>query len=209
MEARLPVAAAVETRLRLESKHAATVVGHTRLPDCPISIRQERLGSDQPHATQQLAHPSRRIGCGPAGMSPSVYRAVADLVLLAHAGFVAFVVLGQLVIVAGGLCGWRWVRNPWFRLAHLAGIGLVVVQSWLGAVCPLTRLENRLRDAAGDSTYDGTFIAHWVRQLLFFEAPSWVFTLGYGLFGLLVVATWLAVRPRPLRLTRTAPRSAA
>jgi polyferredoxin len=143
-------------------------------------------------------------------MDPSGYRALADLVLLMHVGFVAFMVIGLLLVALGGMRGWRWVRNPWFRAAHLAGIGLVVVQSWLGMVCPLTTLEMHLRDRAGDATYTGTFMGHWLRKILFYQAPSWVFVVAYALFGLLVLATWITVRPRPFRtLSGSAPRSAA
>ena len=76
---------------------------------------------------------------------------------------------------------------------------MVAVQSWFGLTCPLTILEMNLRDRAGDATYDSTFIAHWLQRLLFYEAPPWVFTVGYTLFGLLVVASWLKFRPRSFR----------
>ncbi len=58
----------------------------------------------------------------------------ADAILVLHTLFVAFVVLGLVCIVVGGILGWRWVRNRWFRYAHLAAIGVVVLQSWLGAL---------------------------------------------------------------------------
>lgn len=57
---------------------------------------------------------------------------LADLVLITHVAFVAFVLVGLLLILLGGMLGWGWVRNPWFRSLHLAGIGLVVVQVWFG-----------------------------------------------------------------------------
>jgi hypothetical protein len=66
-----------------------------------------------------------------------------------HSLFVCFVVLGLILIVAGGLRGWQWVRNPWFRLGHLQAIGIVVLQAWLGIWCPLTLLEMSLREKAG------------------------------------------------------------
>src|SRR6478752_1996759 len=101
-------------------------------------------------------------------MNAGTCRALADGVLVIHIAFVVFVVLGLLVILWGGFRGWKWIRNPWFRATHLVGIGLVVVQAWFGIVCPLTVLEMHLRDKAGDATYDGTFIAHWLRRLLFY-----------------------------------------
>ncbi|MGH8119146.1 MAG: DUF2784 domain-containing protein, partial [Gammaproteobacteria bacterium] len=91
----------------------------------------------------------------------------------------------------------EWVRNPWFRVAHLLAIGVVVSQAWLGVLCPLTTLEMALRDRAGGAVYPGSFIAHWVEFLLYYRAPAWVFTLCYSVFGVLVAASWLAVRPRP------------
>ena len=123
-------------------------------------------------------------------------QALADLVLLLHAGFIAFVVLGLLLILLGGALRWRWVRNRWFRLAHLAAIGLVVIQSWLGIVCPLTTLESELRHRAGQPGYEMGFIADRVQRLIFFEADWWVFAAAYTVFGLLVLASFGWVRPR-------------
>lgn len=131
--------------------------------------------------------------------SLALYRVLADLVLVFHIGFVAFVVAGLFLILAGGFRGWKWVRNPWFRAAHLAAIGVVVLQSWLGIVCPLTTLEMALRDRGGDATYEGTFIAHWLRHLLFYEAPLWAFVVCYSLFALAVIGSWWKVRPRKFR----------
>ena len=120
----------------------------------------------------------------------------ADLVLLTHVLFVVFVVFGLLLIFAGKARGWSWVRNPWFRVAHLAAIGVVVVQSWLGAVCPLTTLEMTLRQKAGDAVYPGSFVAHWLETILYYRAPAWVFAVCYTVFGAVVVASWFWVRPR-------------
>ena len=62
--------------------------------------------------------------------------------------------------------------------------------------CPLTTLEMKLRLMAGDSLYTGGFIQHWLQELIYFAAPTWVFTAAYSLFGLLVVLSWLAFPPR-------------
>ena len=43
------------------------------------------------------------------------YEVLADAILVAHVALVAFVICGLLVTLLGGLCRWRWVRNPWFR----------------------------------------------------------------------------------------------
>ncbi len=131
----------------------------------------------------------------PASNGDVSYSILADLVLGVHASFVIFVVLGLLLIAAGGVRGWRWVRNPWFRALHLVAIGVVVAQAWLGVNCPLTNLEMWFRSQAGDATYAGSFIAHWLSWLLYYQAPPWVFAAAYSLFGILVVLGWLLVPP--------------
>lgn len=124
------------------------------------------------------------------------YQFLADAVLLLHFLFVVFVVLGLVAILIGGWRGWGWVRDLRFRLGHLGAIGFVVLESWLGMACPLTTLELWLRGLAGQTVYGGDFIAFWLRRLLFFEAPAWVFTVCYSVFLALVVVSWWRVPPR-------------
>ncbi len=134
--------------------------------------------------------------------SDLLYRLLADAVLLVHAAVIAFVVGGLILIIAGNIRNWRWVNAFWFRVAHFAAVGIVMAQTWLGMVCPLTTLEMWLRARAGRATYEGGFIAHWIERLLFYDAPSWVFALVYTLFGLLVLATWWYFPPRSRRRDR-------
>ncbi len=124
------------------------------------------------------------------------YRHLADTVLVVHALFVAFVIVGQVLILVGLACGWGWVRNIRFRVAHLIAIAIVVAQAWLGVLCPLTILENALRRRAGVAGYEGSFIAHWLHRLIFYEAPGWAFTAVYTAFGILVAITWWFGPPR-------------
>ena len=119
----------------------------------------------------------------------------ADAVLLLHVLFVLFVVAGLLLVLAGKLLAWSWVRNWWFRVAHLAAIVVVALQAWFGVVCPLTTLEMSLRRRAGGATYEGTFISHWLQSILYYRAPAWVFAVCYTAFALLVVLSWVWVRP--------------
>ncbi|MBE0463715.1 MAG: DUF2784 domain-containing protein [Halomonadaceae bacterium] len=128
-------------------------------------------------------------------MPPSLLLLLADTILVVHVLFVAFVVLGLLAIYAGYFLRWQWVRNKTFRILHLSAIGYVVMQSWLGVVCPLTTWEMALRAEAGTATYAGSFIQHWLQHLLYYTAPEWVFVVVYTLFGSLVAASWLVVRP--------------
>ncbi|MBB3232560.1 DUF2784 domain-containing protein [Halomonas stenophila] len=126
-----------------------------------------------------------------------LYSLAADAILVVHAAFVVFVILGLALTLIGKPLAWHWVRNPWFRLAHLGAIGFVVLQTWLGTLCPLTVWEMALRERAGDALYTGSFVAYWLHRLLFYQAPAWVFIVVYTLFGGLVVLSWFWVRPRP------------
>ncbi len=130
------------------------------------------------------------------------FQLAADAVLLLHVLFVAFVVFGLVLIFVGRAFRWGWIRNPWFRLAHLLAIGVVVVQSWFGAICPLTTLEMTLRSRGGDTVYPGSFVAHWLEAILYYRAPLWVFAVCYTAFGAVVVGSWFWVSPR--RFGRTA-----
>ena len=104
-------------------------------------------------------------------MSATTARLLADAVLALHAAFVAFVVLGLVAILVGGALRWRSVRDPYFRALHLAAIGLVLAEAWAGVTCPLTSLEDSLRAAAGEATYSGAFVAHWLGRFLYWQAP--------------------------------------
>lgn len=141
-------------------------------------------------------------------MDAAAARFLADLVLALHVGFAAFVVLGLAAILAGAALGWGAVRDPRFRALHLAAIVVVAAESWGGVVCPLTTLEMHLRERAGDATYSGAFVAHWLERVLYWRAPPWAFTVGYTLFGTAVVAGWWMVPPRPFR-ARSAADAAA
>lgn len=125
---------------------------------------------------------------------------IADAILLVHVLFVGFVIIGLLLILLGKPLSWSWVRNPWFRLLHLAGIAVVVLQAWAGIICPLTTWEMAFRAKAGDAVYSGTFISHWLETILYYRAPAWVFIVCYSIFGLGVVASWFWVRPRAFRV---------
>ena len=127
----------------------------------------------------------------------SRYSLAADGVLIFHTAFIAFVVVGLVLIWIGYFRSWRWTRSLTFRIAHLLAIAYVVLQSWCSMSCPLTDLENRLRLRGGEDPYGPTgFIAYWLHRLIFFDAPPWLFTLVYTLFGLLVVGTLIFAPPK-------------
>jgi polyferredoxin len=131
--------------------------------------------------------------------SDALYRLGADLVLVAHFGVVTFVVGGLALILAGNRCGWAWVNGWYFRASHVVAIAVVAAQAWLGVVCPLTALENWLRSRGGGGTYDESFVAHWLRWLLFYDVQPAVFTALYTVFGAAVLAAWWWFPPRRRR----------
>ena len=128
--------------------------------------------------------------------SQALYSLLADVILVTHVLFAAFVVISLILIFVGKFLSWLWVRNPWFRVTHLLGIGVVVLQSWFGVICPLTIWEMDLRSKAGETIYEGSFVRHWLNELLYYQAPPWVFVVCYTAFGGLVLASWVLVRPR-------------
>ena len=100
------------------------------------------------------------------------YRVLADLVLLLHLAFVAFVVLG-------GFLALRWRRVAWVQLPAALWGAFVELS---GGVCPLTPLENSLRRAAGESGYPGGFVEHYLLPVVYPKGltPTVQLILGCG-----------------------------
>lgn len=124
-----------------------------------------------------------------------VYSYLADVVVAVHVAFVGYVVVGELAILIGWPLRWQWIRDFWFRLTHLACIGIVAFETVCGFKCPLTIWEDDLRTLAGQTVTEGTFIGRCLHNLMFFDGQQWVFNLCYLLFMALVVTTFLLVPP--------------
>jgi len=133
----------------------------------------------------------------------NLYRFLADLVVVVHFAYIAFVVVGFLLILLGIVLRWRWVRGFWFRVVHFAAIAVVAAEALGGVTCPLTTWEDDLRAAAGETVHEGSFIGRWAHDVVFVEEdppPDWVFTLCYCLFAAAVLVTlWFAPPRRPRR----------
>ena len=86
-----------------------------------------------------------------------MYHWLADVVVLIHGAFVAFVILGAFIALR-----WRWL--VWVHLP--AAIWGVLIE-YAGWICPLTPLENALRARAGESGYSGDFIEHYILRALY------------------------------------------
>lgn len=142
---------------------------------------------------------------------------LADALVLLHWLVVLFVVLSPFAFACGALLDRRGTparsklarylvrakRSPRWRIAHLLTLAWIVVNTWLGKLCFLTIWEFALRDAAGQIVTEQGFIARWLAQALYIEAPWWAFVAAYSVFFALVLLTlWWAPpdwRARPRR----------
>jgi hypothetical protein len=138
----------------------------------------------------------------------TLYSLLADGVLVVHFGFVTFVVGGLVAVGLGGLLRWGWVRNFWFRLAHLLAMGVVLAETVGGVICPLTDWEDDLRRLAmQDSRYQTSFVGYWLHRLLYYDASPTVFFVVYSAFFALVAASLWLVKPRWPSRKRVQPSS--
>jgi hypothetical protein len=121
---------------------------------------------------------------------------IADVIVVVHFGVVLFIVGGLLGVWIGAALGWAWVRQRWFRYLHLAAIAYVAAEAVLGVACPLTVWEALARGGAPAES----FIGRWVRALLFYDFPAWVFSAAYVAWALATLATlWLVPPTRKAR----------
>jgi len=104
------------------------------------------------------------------------YRALADILVILHLGFVAFVILG-------GLLALRWPRVAWVHVPAAAWGALIELTGW---ICPLTPWEQTLRRLGGEAGYSGGFVAHYLLGVLYPAGltPSMQTLLGLSVVGL-------------------------
>ena len=120
---------------------------------------------------------------------------LADAIVVIHLAVVLFVIAGLPLIYVGVALRWAWVRDWLWRALHLGTIGFVAAESLASIACPLTVWEDALRQ---QQTGEG-FIESWVDRILFYDLPTWAFTLAYTAFAALVALTWVVVPPTKRR----------
>lgn len=117
---------------------------------------------------------------------------LADALLVLHALFIAWVVLGALAVL-------RWPRLVWLHLPCAAwGVWI----EWSGGLCPLTPLEWRLREAAGQAGHRGGFIEHYLAAAIYPDGLTREVQWALGAFVLLLNAglyVWVWRRHRARR----------
>lgn len=103
-----------------------------------------------------------------------LYRIAADLVVIIHLIFILFAVLGALAIL----------YKRWFIWLHVPAMLWAAAISFGGWICPLTPLENTLRNQAGQRGYDGGFVEHYIIPLIYPESYTRDLAFMLGLFVL-------------------------
>jgi Protein of Unknown function (DUF2784) len=129
-------------------------------------------------------------------MNPAFW---ADVIVAVHLGYVSFVVIGQLLILAGLIFRWQWVRNPWFRSIHLIAIAIVATEAFFDVKCPLTTWERNLREKAGQEVSEASFVGRMANDILFYRLDvnqEEMFRYGHMAFGGLVILTFVLAPPR-------------
>jgi hypothetical protein len=117
------------------------------------------------------------------------YRALTELTVFVHFGFLLFVIGGALLV---------W-RRAWIAVPHLLAVGWgVYVEAMPGIICPLTPIENRLAELAGQQGYTGSFVEHYLVPIIYPDgltrAAQW--TLAGVVLGVNAVAYALLLRRR-------------
>ena len=115
-------------------------------------------------------------------------RVLADLTLVVHLAFIAFVAVGALLLL-------RWPRLVWLHLP-LAAWGVIV--GWGNFTCPLTPLENYFRRRAGETGYSGGLIEHYLTPLIYPDGLTRAIQLALGAFLLVLnlALYWYVFRRR-------------
>ena len=128
--------------------------------------------------------------------STGFYSLLAHLVLLIHFAFVAFVVLGLLLTWLGYFLRWKFVRNFYFRAAHILAMAVVLLEALFGVVCPLTTWEIQLRRLSGQVVYeDQTFMQYWIHKIMFFQLEADTFKIIYFCFFTALLLSFFFVFP--------------
>ena len=112
----------------------------------------------------------------------------ADFVLIIHFCIVFFVVFGFLALPIGYLNNCRWTRNTKLRVAHILLMGFITLESILGITCPLTTIENTLRQIE----YQRSFVAYWVSRIIYWDLPPYFFLILYSSCFVLSLVFWKA-----------------
>ena len=117
---------------------------------------------------------------------------LADLVLSIHFCVVFFVVFGLATLPIGYWRKYNWTRNTKLRLVHMLLMGFITLEAMLGITCPLTIIENALRQVE----YQHSFVAYWVARLIYWDLPTYFFVILYFFCFIWSLVFWKLHPPR-------------
>ena len=118
----------------------------------------------------------------------------ADLVLVVHFCVVFFVAFGLLILPIGYLKNYNWTRNTKMRVTHMFLMGIVTLEAIFGITCPLTTLENILRQIE----YQQSFVSYWVSHFVYWDLPTYFFIIMYSVCLLWGLIFWKVHPPNYL-----------
>jgi hypothetical protein len=115
-----------------------------------------------------------------------VYDFLANAIVGFHFLFILFVVFG----------GWLVIRYPKMAFVHLPAALWGALVEFSGWICPLTPLENHLRNLAGETSYSGDFIQRYLIPVMYPEnlTPKIQLVLGSIVVVVNVIVYIVAIR---------------
>ncbi len=115
----------------------------------------------------------------------------SEIVLLFHFCIFLFIILSFILIPLGYYQKWEWVKNKYYRLIHLVLMGIVFIETILGFMCPLTILENFLRN---DIEINNK-ITQFIHQIMYWNLPTYQFIILYLLSLFYLIYLWFFFKP--------------
>lgn len=105
-----------------------------------------------------------------------LYQILADITIIIHFLFILYVALGGLLVL-------KWNRTAFIHIPAATWGALIMFMGW---ICPLTYVENDLRQLAGQEAYSGGFIEHYITPLIYPDSLTRELQISVGIFGLVL-----------------------
>jgi hypothetical protein len=120
----------------------------------------------------------------------TLWRGLADTVIGVHFAYLAY-------LIVGGFIAWRWPKT--FAIHVLAAVWAALIVT-TKVPCPLTALQNQLREQAGERPLSDSFINVYVRGTFYPEGRQ---SIAQAAMGVVVLASWFVLLYRWRTRSRT------
>lgn len=110
----------------------------------------------------------------------------ANIILIFHFFIVIFITIQFFSIPIAYKLNWKWQKNKRLRFIHLFLIFIITVETIIGITCPLTLIENNLRDIQSSEG----FISTWIRNILYWNLPTSFFLITYLICFIWTLLMW-------------------